>query len=67
MEEVNLEVEYGQMIKWIRTSRLSTENSLSLDLEVEHGDDLAVLHRRQPHPPEDPCFRVWGLGFRFRV
>ena len=34
------------MINWIRTSRLSIKNSLSLDLEKDSNDDV---HHHDPH------------------
>ena len=50
-------------IKWIRTSRLSIKNSLSLGLRVYDDTLTAVTGARSPLKSRT-WFRVWGLGFR---
>ena len=57
------------MIKWIRTSRLSTKNSLSRkygrDLVEAKGEGTRAKHVRAVHPQRHLFgFQVWGFGFR---
>jgi len=57
------------MIKWIRTSRLSIENSLSRLLDAAHRVIPPVLLATQPilvwvWGVRGPGFGVWGFGFR---